>query len=166
MDLVVIILAWRELDWNWLFSFELLRNFRFNFATAYYCNFRVSFGTAGYCGLQVNSGLQPPTRWEPFVAGTMLRRPEPTNEKVESTILSTIAIDITHLSRFALLLLLRILRYVWRNHVATWAQANNSGRNLDSNKIRFLHLHYILQYRFGLDLNLKNTICKYYIKPR
>jgi len=96
----------------------------------------------------------------------MLRRPEPTNEKVESTILSTIAIDITHLSRFALLLLLRILRYVWRNHVATWAQANNSGRNLDSNKIRFLHLHYILQYRFGLDLNLKNTICKYYIKPR
>jgi len=32
-----------------------------------------------------------------------------------------------------------------RNHVATWAQANDSGRNLDLNKIRFSHLHYILQ---------------------
>jgi len=26
-------------------------------------------------GLQVNTGLQPPTRWKPFVAGTMLRCP-------------------------------------------------------------------------------------------
>jgi len=31
-------------------------------------------------GLQVNTGLQPPTRREPFVAGTMLHRPEPTEE--------------------------------------------------------------------------------------
>jgi len=31
-------------------------------------------------GLQVNSGLKLPTRWEPVVAGTMLRRPEPTKE--------------------------------------------------------------------------------------
>jgi len=75
----------------------------------------------------------------------MLRRLEPTKERVEPTILSTIAIEITHLTRFALLLLLRIIRYMWRNHVATWAQANNSGRNLDLNKIRFSHLHYILQ---------------------
>jgi len=45
-------------------------------------------------------------------------------------------------------LLLRILRYMWRNHVDTWAQANNSGRNLDLNKIQFSHLHYILQYSF------------------
>jgi len=94
---------------------------------------------------RLNSGLQPPTCWEPFVASTVLRRPEPTKERVEPTILSTIAIEITHLTRFALLLLLRILRYMWRNHVATWAQANNSGRNLDLNKIRFSHLHYILQ---------------------
>jgi len=71
--------------------------------------------------LQVNSGLQPPTRWEPFVAGTMLRRPEPTKETVEPTILSILAIEITHLTRFTLLLLLRIQRYMWRNHVATWA---------------------------------------------
>jgi len=51
----------------------------------------------------------------------MLRRPEPTKEKVEPTILSIIAIEITRLTRFALVLLLRILRYMWRNHVATWA---------------------------------------------
>jgi len=103
-----------------------------------------------------NSRLQPPTRWEPFVASTMLRHPEPTKEKVEPTILSTTAIEITHLTGFALLLLQRILRCMWLNHVATWVQANNSGRNLDLNKIRFSHLHYILQYSFGLDLNLKN----------
>ena len=64
--------------------------------------------------------MQPPTRWEPFVAGTMLRRPEPTKETVEPMILSIIAITITHLTRFTLLLLLRIQRYMWRNHVATW----------------------------------------------
>jgi len=34
---------------------------------------------------------------------------------------------------------------MWRNHVATWAQANNSCRILDLNKIRFSHLHHILQ---------------------
>jgi len=38
--------------------------------------------------LQVDSGLQPPTRWDLFVAGTMLRRPEPTKERVEPTILN------------------------------------------------------------------------------
>jgi len=31
-------------------------------------------------GLQVNTGLQPPTRWEPYVAGTMLCCPEPIKE--------------------------------------------------------------------------------------
>jgi len=72
-------------------------------------------------GSQVNSGLQPQTRWEPFVAGTMLRCPEPTKETVEPMILSIIAIGITHLTRFTLLLLVRIQRYMWRNHVATWA---------------------------------------------
>jgi len=69
--------------------------------------------------LQVNTGLQLPTRWEPFVADTMLRLPEQTKERVEPTNLSSIAIEISHLTRFALLLLLRILRYMWRNHVAT-----------------------------------------------
>jgi len=61
-------------------------------------------------GLQIYTGLQPPTRREPYVAGTMLRRPEPTKEGVEPTIFSIIAIEITHLSRFALLLLVRIQR--------------------------------------------------------
>jgi len=51
----------------------------------------------------------------------MLRRPESTKETVEPMILSIIAIAITHLSRFTFLLLLRIQRYMWRNHVATWA---------------------------------------------
>ena len=71
-------------------------------------------------GPQVNSGLQPPTRWEPFVAGTILRRPEPPKETVEPIILSIIAIVIAYLTRFTLLLI-RIQRYMWRNHVATWA---------------------------------------------
>jgi len=51
----------------------------------------------------------------------MLRRPEPTKETVELMILSIIAIAITHLTRFILVLQLRILRYMWRNHIATWA---------------------------------------------
>ena len=49
---------------------------------------------------------------------------------------------------FTILLLLRIERYMWRNHVATLAYANNSVRNLDLNKIRFSYLYYILQYNF------------------
>jgi len=107
--------------------------------------------------LQVNSELQPLIRWELSVAGTLLRRPKPTKERVEPTILSIMAIEITHLAMFTLLLLLRIQRYVWRNHVATWFSADNSGRILDLNKIRFSLLHYILLYSFWIgfaDLNL------------
>jgi len=63
-------------------------------------------------GLQVNIGLQPPTGWEPFVAATMLRHPEPTKERVEPTILSIKAIEIRHLTGFTLQLQLRILRYM------------------------------------------------------
>ena len=88
-------------------------------------NFIATFGSVlglqVTAGPQVNSGLQPSTRCEPFLAGTMLRRPEPTKETVEPMILRIIAIVITHLTRFTLLLLLRIQRYMWRNHVATWA---------------------------------------------
>jgi len=139
--------------WIWMLSFLLKQNwigidyFLLNFFTTFgsvlWLQITVTFSSV--LGLQVNSGLQPLTCQEPCVASTMLRHPEPTKERLEPTILSTIAIEITHLTRFALLLLLRILRYMWRNHVATWAQANNSGRNLDLNKIRFSHLHYILQ---------------------
>jgi len=80
----------------------------------------------------------------------MLRRPEPTKDTVELMILSITVIAITHLTRFTLLLLLRIQRYMWRDHVATWAWGNNRGRNLDLNKIRFPYLHYILQYSFWI----------------
>jgi len=40
--------------------------------------------------------------------------------------------------------------YIWCNHAATWAYANNSGRDLDSNKIRFSYLHNIMQYSFWI----------------
>jgi len=69
-------------------------------------------GLQDTAGLQVNSGLQPPTRREPFVAGTMLGIPEPTKETVEPMILSIMAIAITLLTRFTLLLLIRIQRYM------------------------------------------------------
>jgi len=86
-------------------------------------NFFTTFGSVlglqVTVGLQVNTGLQPPTRWEPFVASTMLRRPETTKETVEPMILSIIAIAITHLIRFTLLLLLRIQCCMWCNHVST-----------------------------------------------
>jgi len=45
---------------------------------------------------------------------------------------------------------------MWRNQVATWAYANNSGWNLDLNKIRFLYFHYFCNIIFGLHLNPKN----------
>jgi len=97
------------------FSLELLRNFWSVLGQ----QISVIFGSV--LGLQVNTGLQPLTRGRPFVAGTILRRPEPTKERVEPTILSIMAFEITHLTRFALLLLLRIIPYMWRNHVTIWA---------------------------------------------
>jgi len=51
---------------------------------------------------------------------------------------------------FTLLLLLRIQPYMWRNHPATWAWANNRDRNLDLKKIWFSYLHYILHYSFWM----------------
>jgi len=45
-----------------------------------------------------NSGLQSSTRWDPCVEAAMLRRPEPSKERVELMILSIIAIEITHLT--------------------------------------------------------------------
>jgi len=74
----------------------------------------------------------------------MLCRPEPTKEKVVRTILSIIAVDIINWTRFTFLLLIQILRYMWCNHVATWACANNSDRILNLNKIWVSCLHYIL----------------------
>jgi len=92
----------------------------------------------------------------------MLRSPEPTKERVEPTILSLTAIEITHLTRFTLLLLLRIQRYMCRNHVVTWAYAINSGRILDLNKIRFLCLHYLLLYNFWIGFVSENLKSLYW----
>jgi len=80
----------------------------------------------------------------------MLRRSELTKERVEPTILSITAIEITYLTRFALILLLRIQSYMWRNHVATCVWANNNGRNSDVITIRFTYLQYILQHCFWI----------------
>jgi len=91
------------------------------FLLNFIANFGSVLGLQVIAGPQVNNEWQPPTRWEPFVADTMLCRPGPTKETVDSMILSIIAISTTHLTRFTLLLLLRIQRYMWRNHVATWA---------------------------------------------
>jgi len=74
---------------------------------------------------------------------------------------------------------------MWLNHVATWAYANHSDRNLDLNKIQFSYLHHILRYNFWIGFeklkslywylektqsnsmrpNATITMCKYHIKP-
>jgi len=106
----------------WIGIDDFLLNFA-SFGSILGLQITVTFGSVlglqVIVGLYVNTGLQPSTRWEPFVAGTMLYRPEPTKERVEPMIISIIAVEITHLTRFALLLLRRILRYMWRNLVIT-----------------------------------------------
>jgi len=89
MDLDVIIFAFKE---KWIGIDNFLLNFFATFDSTLGLQITVTFGSV--LGLQVSTGLQPPTRWEPFVSGTMLRLPEPTKEKVEPTILSTIIIII------------------------------------------------------------------------
>jgi len=73
---------------------------RFGLELIIFLNFIATFdsvlGLQITVGLQVNSGLQPPTCWEQFIADTMLRHPEPTKERVEPTTLSIIAIEIRH----------------------------------------------------------------------
>jgi len=68
-----------------------LLNFFATFASVLGLHIIVTFGLV--LELQVNIALQPPTRWEPFVADTMQRRPEPTKERIEATILSIIEIS-------------------------------------------------------------------------
>ena len=96
-----------EQIWNGIDDFLL--NFLATFGSVLGLQVNVTFdsvlGLQVTVGLQVNSGLQAPTRCGPFVAGTLLRRPEPTKERVEPTILGIIAIEITHVTRFHLLLL-------------------------------------------------------------
>jgi len=96
--------------------------FRLNFFATFHSisglQITVTFGSV--LGLQVSSGLQPPTHWEPFVVAIMLRRPESIKERVKPTIFSIIAIEITHLRCFTLLLLLRIPRYMcYGSHYGT-----------------------------------------------
>ena len=78
---------------NWIGIDYFLLNFFATFASVLRLQITVTFGSV--LGFQVNTGLQPLTHWEPFVAGTMLRRPEPTKETGEPMILSIIAIEIT-----------------------------------------------------------------------
>jgi len=59
-----------------------------------------------YWQVAAKSKYNTPTRCKPFVAATMLRRPEPIKERVEPATLSIIAIEILHSARFTLLLLL------------------------------------------------------------
>jgi len=49
MDFDFNIFPKTHLEVDWLFSFEILRNFRFSFGTTDCCDFRFSFGTEGYC---------------------------------------------------------------------------------------------------------------------
>ena len=79
-----------------------------------YLDLDLNLATFQYIGRLID---QPPPRWEPFVAATTLRYLEPTKQRVAPTILSIIAIEITHLTMFTLLLPLRIQR-LWHNHVA------------------------------------------------
>jgi len=106
--------------WIWILSF-LLKQIWIGidyFLLNFFARFGSILGLQITVGMQVSTGLQPPTRWEPFIVDTMMRRPESTKERVELTILSIIPIEITHLTRFTLLLLLWILRYMRCNHVA------------------------------------------------
>ena len=109
--------------WIWMLSFFLKQIWIGidYFLLKFFATFGSVLGLQVTVGLQVNSGMQPSTCWKPFVTGTMLRRPEPTKERVEPTILSIIAVEIRDLTMFALLLQLSFLRYMRRNHVATWA---------------------------------------------
>jgi len=104
--------------------YHFLLNFFTTLGSVFGLQITITFGSVlglkVTVGLEVNTALQPQTRWQPLVAGTMLRRSEPTKERVEPTIFSIIVIEIRHFTRFVFLLLLRILCYMWRNHVATW----------------------------------------------
>jgi len=85
----------------WMGIDYFLLNFFATSASVLGLHITVTFGSV--LGLQVNSGFQRGTRCEPFVASTMLRGPEPTKKRAEQTILGIIAIEIRHLTRFALL---------------------------------------------------------------
>jgi len=60
------------------------------------------------------------------------------------------------MTRFTFLLLLQIQRYMWRNHIPTWAYAKNSGRNLDLKMIQFSYFCNII---FVFDLNPLSPAC-------
>jgi len=140
----------------WIGIDDFLLNFFATFASVLGLQITVTLasvlGLQVTVGLQINTGLQPLTRWEPFVAGIMLRRPEPTKERVEPTILSIIAIEITHLTSFAFHLLPRILRIcgvITSSYGLRPAMSNLNG--LLSRKL----CHYLNQGRIMNDILLK-----------
>jgi len=78
---------------------DFLLNFFATFGSVLGPQITVTFGSVlglqVTVGLHVNTGLQPQTHWELFVAGTMLRHLQPTKERVEHRILSIITIEIS-----------------------------------------------------------------------
>jgi len=53
-----------------------------------------------------------------------LHRPERTKQRVERTTHGITAVEIPRSTKSTLLQLLRIQRYMWRNHIGTWTFAN------------------------------------------
>jgi len=73
---------------------------------------------------------------------------------VTQRILNIVAIEITHLTRLSLLLLLRIQRYMWHNHIATWLiLITVVGIWIKQGSV---YLSVFCNIIFGFDLNLKN----------
>ena len=68
--------------------------------------------------IDLQRGFKPPTRWEPFVAVTMLHRPEPPEWRVEPTTLSVTAIEYPHSTWKTLIAVTNSTLYV-ANHHAT-----------------------------------------------
>jgi len=133
-------------DWNWLFSCELLRNF------GSVLGLKIAVTFASVLGLQVNTGLQPPTCWEPFVSGTMLRRPEPTKEWAQPTILSNSGRNLD-LNKIRFAPLHYSLQYSF------WF-------GCESEKLKSFYWYLEKTQGHSMRPTATITICKYFIKPR
>jgi len=86
----------------------------------------------------------------------MLHCPEPTKERVEPTTIGITAIEITHLTRFTLLLLIRIQRKMWRNHHAT---------TILNFLVAQVAAMYLIQFDFDKSGNCPDTVMKKALPP-
>ena len=95
------------------------------------------------------------------VAVTIMRHPEQTKETVERATLDITAVEIPHSIRFTLLLLLRIQRYMWRNHVATWLKSITvTGIWIEIRlgfRVCVIFCNIIIGFDFNLSLYLEKT---------